>query len=75
MPLLDRLTLNAMLKVSRRCRSCGASVRRNYCRDHDEFFWDFHNPGCREEVEHWTHCTYRGVLGGQVPGPDEIAPD
>lgn len=75
MPLLNRLTLDAMLKVSRRCRSCGADVRRNYCREHDEFFWDFHKEGCPEETDHREHVTYRVVLRGHTPGPEELAPD
>ncbi len=62
MPALDSVVLDAMMKVSRPCPECGARLRRNYCLEHDEFFWDYHVPGCAREMDHREHITYRAIL-------------
>lgn len=68
MPSLDSVVLEAMLKVSRPCPGCGAKLRRNYCVDHDEFFWDCHVSGCAQEAAHRDHTTYRAVLDCEYNG-------
>src|SRR4051812_3976246 len=47
----DRVTL--LVELDRQCRTCGKKVRRNYCRQCDEFFFE-----CDCPPTHVGHRTY-----------------
>ena len=56
------------------CAACGEHLRKNYCRDCDEFFWEGHANTCRRQSAptHAFHRTYKEALdGGLVPGTME----
>ena len=52
------------------CLGCGLRTRKNYCRNHDEFFWDGHTEKCHSnDASAHAHCrTYTEALnGGPLP--------
>ncbi|GEM_PF-5751971 len=55
----------------RECACCVNEVRKNYCRDHDEFFTEGHAHICvlyEDEVRHADCRTYGEALdGGPLP--------
>jgi hypothetical protein len=60
MPLLSESDLRNLLNCTASiCSTCQATVRKNYCRTCDEFFWQGHKPGCTStDIEHLTHRKY-----------------
>lgn len=56
---------------TRECSCCANKVRKNYCRDCDEFFEEWHAHICafyEDEVRHARHRTYQEALdGGPLP--------
>lgn len=62
MPLLSVEQLQQMNDVKpHRCGDCGQAVRRNYCRQCDEFFEAGHMEGCPATTPddlHKGHRTY-----------------
>ena len=59
MPLLDKNDLKTMRDWEDICLACGKPLRKNYCRECDEFFIIGHAKGCRrEDKEHDDHRTY-----------------
>lgn len=62
MPLLNVEQLERMNAVKpHACRGCHQAVRRNYCRQCDEFFEAGHMEGCPQAADdnvHKGHRTY-----------------
>lgn len=59
MPLLDRNQIQALWDAPfGECRSCQKKVRKNYCRECDEFFVDGHSEDCPDREEHQDHRKY-----------------
>lgn len=62
MPILNLRDLRLLSrKAPYNCPDCLHAVRRNYCREHDEFFEAGHQaPVCRNlhGTEHEKHRTY-----------------
>lgn len=62
MPLLDVLSLQALSMIPpHECKRCGRAVRKNYCRQCDEFFEAGHlgvTDECLGQAKHDAHRTY-----------------
>lgn len=72
MALLDRSDLDHMLAVRPRpCHECHTTLRWNYCRVCDEYFWSGHAEACPAADVHETenHRSYAHVIAGASPGP------
>jgi len=60
MPTLDAEYLERMRKYRGHCELCGKEVKRNYCRQCDEFFETGHTCKIMSQYEekHQGHRTY-----------------
>ena len=76
MPLLDDEQLTQMRQLPGEvCRVCKRLIRKNYCRQCDEFYWQGHATGCevfdRFDGEHQGHRTYDLDTGERINNHNE----